>query len=51
MPDLLAIALQALFSKLSAIRRKTLSNRVTGGSIDLVHGRWLIAEELSYLFQ
>lgn len=42
--DLFTIALQALFSQLLAIRRETLSNRMAGGSIDLVQGRWLIAE-------
>jgi hypothetical protein len=44
-PDLLIIALQPLFSLFSAIHRETLSNRVAGCSIDLVQGRWLIAEQ------
>jgi hypothetical protein len=50
-PDLLAISLQPLFSKLSTICRKTFSNRVAGCSIDLVQGRWLIAEPLADFFE
>jgi hypothetical protein len=42
-PDLLAISLQPLFSKKASICGVVLSNRVTGCSIDLVQGRWLIA--------
>src|SRR5215472_12173810 len=43
-PDFFTISLQPLLSKLSAICSEALSNHVTGSSIDLVQGRWLIAE-------
>src|SRR6266704_3501102 len=48
LPDLFAISLQPFSSKLAAICGVALSNRVAGGSIDLVQGRWLIAKKLSY---
>jgi hypothetical protein len=37
LPNLLTISLQPLFSKFSAICRKTFSNRVAGGSIKSYH--------------
>jgi len=51
LPKLLTISLQPLFPQFSTMSRVALSNRVTGCSIDLVQGGWLIAEELAYLFQ
>lgn len=47
--DLLAIALQPFFSKLSTIFSVALCNHVAGGSMDLVQRGGLIAKPLAHL--